>query len=83
MKKYSIATFFLLATLVLSLSTSFAFASEDDRYDDSAELKSLREENQRLREEIKSLQEQIADMQLVLMEQIKVIMETLANVKSQ
>ncbi|WP_371503986.1 hypothetical protein [Nitrosopumilus adriaticus] len=35
MKKYSIATFFLLAILVLSLPTGFAFASEDDdRYDD-------------------------------------------------
>ncbi|WP_316504344.1 hypothetical protein [Nitrosopumilus sp.] len=37
MKKYDTAIFFLLAVLILSIPTSFAFASEDnddDRYDD-------------------------------------------------
>ena len=37
MKKYDTAIFFLLAVLVLSIPTGFAFASEDngdDRYDD-------------------------------------------------
>ena len=59
MKKYYTAIFFLLAVLVFSVPTSFAFASEgnsDDRYDDDSK-ENYKEERENYREERKEYRE--------------------------